>query len=145
MRKLSVVLAAAATMSVVSVCLTATAEPQAEPSAANRVTHWELSHAGAHAEGDIYWGSGYSAYASGWFKAAGNVGKICYAGSAGELGAGGDCTTAQPGRTEPIAYRFFVKTEGGVHRVDVSLFAAGQENPVGSLYCTREGCEHIPV
>ncbi|WP_194836817.1 hypothetical protein [Nocardia sp. XZ_19_369] len=144
MHKLSIVLAAAAMMSVAAAGITATAEPQAEPSSANRVTHWELSHGGAHAEGDIYWGSGYSAYASGRFKAAGNVSKICYSGSAGELGAGGGCTTVKPGRTEPIAYRFFVKTEGGVHRVDVSLFADGQEHPVSSLYCTREGCEHLP-
>lgn len=146
MRKWAAILVTAIATTMTASGLTAQAEPLGQPAApapGDRALHWELSSGGARAEGEIYFGSGYSAYIYGSITASDSVRKICYHGSAGELGAGGDCTTVRPGRTERFAYRFFVRTEGGVHRVDATLFAEGAEDPVAMMYCTREGCEPI--
>ncbi|WP_378730105.1 hypothetical protein [Nocardia brasiliensis] len=146
MRRWAAILGTAAVLSMASALPTAAADQPGEPAGADLVTHWEMTHGDTRTEGDVYWGSGYSAYAYGWVEAGGAVRTVCYSGSAGELGAGGECTTVQPGRTQRFAYRFFVKTEGGVHRVDVTLFDGAkpsEEGVLGQLYCTREGCTPI--
>ncbi|MCM6773564.1 hypothetical protein NDR87_08790 [Nocardia sp. CDC159] len=124
----------------------AAAESQPEPAAGELVTHWQLSHGDTRTEGDIYWGPGRSTRAYGWITAAGDVHTVCYNGSNGELGGGGGCTTARPGRTEHFGKRFVVEA-GQVHRIDVSIFkgaAPTEDGLLASLYCTREGCEVLP-
>ncbi|MCM6773565.1 hypothetical protein NDR87_08795 [Nocardia sp. CDC159] len=134
MRKLIAVLGAAAMMSLATGLAGAT-----EPAEAKRVTHWELSHAGASTGGDVYWGAGTYAYGHGRFSATRGIDKLCYWGDNGPIVVEEKCFTARPGR--PVPFTFRVGTDWGIDRVHVGLWTAGQEHAVAWVTCTREGCE----